>query len=154
QAISAQIEQANKERQEEARLRAAVGAARRQFAAGDHRAALAALESLQAPAHPLVMVALDELRTALNEIEEQQRIEAELLEQRRQIAALAQRAAAAIAENRLDDGARLLSQLRHLDPAAPEIADLIERMRQAEAAARTRAEVDRALGEFDTRLGE
>src|SRR5262249_25762182 len=40
------------------------------------------------------------------------------------------------------------------DPAAPEIGELTERMRQAEAAARTRAEGDRALGEFDGRLGE
>ncbi|HMF98024.1 MAG TPA: serine/threonine-protein kinase, partial [Vicinamibacterales bacterium] len=153
-ALSAQTEQASKERQEEARIRAAVGAARRQFAAGEHRAALAALEALQLNSHPLVRPALDELRTALNQIEEQQRIEAELVEQRRQIAALATQAAAAIGADRLDEGARILSQIRSHDPAAPQIADLAERIRQAEAAARTRAEVDRALGEFDLRLGE
>src|SRR5262252_1304906 len=153
-ALSAQTEQASKERQEEARIRAAVGAARRQFAAGEHRAALAALEALQLNSHPLVRPALDELRTALNQIEEQQRIEAELVEQRRQIAALATQAAAAIGADRLDEGARILSQIRSHDPGAPQIADLTERIRQAESAARTRAEIDRILGEFDGQLVE
>jgi len=87
-ALSARTEQAIKERQEDARIRTAVGAARRQFAAGDHRAALAALEALQPSSHPLVRPALDELRTALNQIEEQQRIETELQEQRRYVAGL------------------------------------------------------------------
>src|SRR5262249_43258970 len=44
-ALSALTEQASRERQEDARIRAAVGAARRQFAAGEHRAALAALQA-------------------------------------------------------------------------------------------------------------
>jgi serine/threonine protein kinase len=153
-ALSAQTEQAIRERQEDARIRTAVGAARRQFAAGDHRAALAALEALQPSSHPLVRPALDELRTALNQIEEQQRIETELQEQRRYVAGLFAEATAAIAANRLDAAARIVSQIRDHDPSAPEIADLGERMRQAEAAARTREEVDRALAEFEARLGE
>ena len=71
-ALCALTEQAIKQRQGEARIRAGVGAARRQFAAGDHRAALGALEALQPASHPLVRAALEELRLALDQIEEQQ----------------------------------------------------------------------------------
>jgi serine/threonine protein kinase len=152
-ALSAQTEQTSKDRQEEARVRTAVGAARRQFAAGEHRAALAALETLPA-SHPLVRPAIDELRTALNQIEEQQRIETELQEHRRHIAALAAQAGAAIAASRPDEASRIVAQIRRQDPSAPEIADLTERMKQAEATARARAEVERALAEFEARLGE
>src|SRR5262249_18984753 len=153
-ALSAQTEQAIKDRQDDARIRAAVDAARRRFAAGDHRAALESLEALQPATNLLVRSALDELRRALNQIVEQQRIEAAQSDRRRRIAALAGEARAAIAGDRLDDAARILSEIRDIDPSAPELTDVAEHVRRAHAAARTREEVGRTLAEFETRVGE
>src|SRR5262249_40532142 len=113
-ALSAQTEQAIKDRQDHARIRAGGDAARRRLAAGDHRAALESLEALQPATNLLVRSALDELRRALNQIVEQQRIEAAQSDRRRRIAALAGEARAAIAGDRLDDAARILSEIRDI----------------------------------------
>jgi hypothetical protein len=70
-------EQAARERAElEARARTAVDAARQQFLAGQHAAALSALERFM-PAHSIVTAALADLRVEMQEME-RRRLEAEL----------------------------------------------------------------------------
>src|SRR5262249_25021135 len=153
-ALSAQTEQTIKDRQDDARIHAAVDSARRRFAAGDHHAALESLEAIRPATNALVRAALDELRRALSEIDEQRRIDAAQNDRRRRIAALAAEARAAIGSDRLDDAARVLSEIRDVDSSAPEVADVAEKVRRAHAAARTREEVGRSLAEFEARLGE
>ena len=151
QALGAQTELAIKERQEDARTRAVVDSARRRFAAGDHQAAIRSLEAIDAP-NILTTSALDELRSSLAQIEEQKRIEAERLERERRVSALAATARAALAGDRLEDAARTLAEIGELDPAAPALADLTVRLRQAEAAAQARDAFDATLAEFDVEL--
>ena len=153
-ALSEHTERAIKERQDEARIRAAVGAARRQFAAGEYRAAVAALEGVQPASHALVRAALDEFRLALNQIEEQRRIETELAEQQRRTAALGAEALTAISANRLDDAGRILTAIRNLDPSAASIAEVSERLRQAQADVQRREEAGQRLADFDARLAD
>jgi serine/threonine protein kinase len=152
-ALNAETEQAITDRQEEAKRRAAIDAARRRFAAGDHRAALQSLEALPASS-ALVRAALDELRASYAEIEAQQRLEAEQDQQRRRIATLAAEARAAIAAGRLDDAMRIAADIRAIDSAAADLADINARVRDAQAAAQAREEIGRILAEFDARFAE
>ena len=152
--LSADTEQAIRDRQEDARIRAAVDSARRRFSTGDHQAALAALEALQPGSNAIVRTTLDELRAALARIDAQQRVDAELEDRRRRIASLAGDARAAIASSRFDDALRIAAEIQDIDPAAPDIADLRARASDAQAAARAREEVGRLLAEFDTRLAD
>ena len=147
-------EAALKERQEEHRIRGAVDDARRRFGSGDHQAALQSLEALQSTSNTLVAGTLDELRRSYRELEEQRRLEKERIERQRRITALLTDAWAALKDRRLDEAERAFEQVREIDPNVPELADLTERVRQAKAAARLNAELERTLGDFDKQLSE
>ena len=151
--LAAEAEAAIRQRQEEARVRAAVDEARRRFVSGDHQAALQSLEALDPASHTIVASTLEELRLALREIEEQQRIETERLERQRRVTALLGDARIALKGQRLDEAAQALAQVREIDATAPELSDLTERLRKAEAAARLKEELHKTLGEFDEQAG-
>ena len=152
QALGLAAEAAIKEKAEQARIRAAVDNARRRFVKGEHQAALQSLEALQPASNPLVAGALEELRLALLEIEEKRRDEAERAERQRRISALLADARAALKKNRLDEASQALEQIRQIDRAVPELADLTERVLQAQAAARLQKELERTLRDFDEQL--
>src|SRR6185436_4090326 len=80
------VEALIRQKQEESRIRAAVDEARRRFEKGERQQAIRSLEALPA-SNKNVADTLAELRIALNEIEEQQRIENERLEEQRRIEA-------------------------------------------------------------------
>src|SRR5262249_52062288 len=156
-ALSAETERAIKERREDARIRAAVAAARRQFASGDHRAAIAALEALQLPSHPLVRPALDELRGALQQIEEQQRIEAELAAQRREeferMLLESDRSFAAGDLARAEESLNAAAQLAGNGPRVGAARQRLQNVLAARAAAEARArEGEQAVNDAAARL--
>jgi hypothetical protein len=118
-AVAAQrrAEQAARERAElEARARAAVDAARQEFRAGQHAAALSLLERFT-PAHSLVITALAELRAEAQEMErrrleaERRRVEEERRrrERQEQEAEEERRRAAEAARRRLEEEERRLA---------------------------------------------
>ena len=139
-----------------------VDEAQRRFEKGDHQAALRSLEALPA-SNPLVTGTLEELRRALREIEEQQRLERERLEEerrleaarlelQRRITALLADARTALKGNRLDEAAQALDRVRELDAGAAGLPDLAERLSRAEAAQRLNEDLERTLGDFDAQL--
>ena len=140
------------EQQAEARLRAGVDAARRRFAGGDHQAALQLLEALDPASHALVAETLEELRSALREIEDERRASRERAERRQRLMDVLGAARAAIQNDRLDEAVRLLEMLRDIDRDAPEVSDFAERVRRAQDAARLKGEIDVILREFDEAL--
>jgi hypothetical protein len=152
QALAVAIEGAVKERQEEARIRAAVDDARRRFVKGDYRRALQLLEALGPTSHALVAKTLEELRLALREIEEQRRLEEERAERQRRVTALLAEAGAALKAGRLDDASLALERVREIDATVPELSGLTERVHRAQAAARLREELERTLGDFEAQL--
>jgi len=123
---------AERRRQEEARIRAAVDDARRRFAKGEHQAALQSLLALQPASNALVAGTLEELQLAFREIEEERRLHMERLERRRRVATLLEEGRLAIQDQRLDDAAQVLERLRGTDAMAPELSDLAERVRRAQ----------------------
>jgi eukaryotic-like serine/threonine-protein kinase len=149
QALGAAAAAAVREREEEARLHAAVDEARRRFADGEHQAALQSLEALDSTSNTLVTGTLEELRLALQEIEERRRVE---YERRRRITALVADALVALKGHRLDEASQALERIREVDAAAPELPDLTERLHRAQAAARLNEEVERTLVDFDQQL--
>jgi len=100
---------AERRRQEEARIRAAVDDARRRFAKGEHQAALQSLLALQPASNALVAGTLEELQLAFREIEEERRLHMERLERRRRVATLLEEGRLAIQDQRLDDAAQVSS---------------------------------------------
>ncbi|MEP7306585.1 MAG: protein kinase [Acidobacteriota bacterium] len=151
-ALEVSVETAIARAREEARLRDAVNDARRRFLKGEHLAALQSLEALQPASSAVVAGTLEELRLAYREIEEQRRVEKARIEQRRRIEGLLDEAQAALAANRLDDAWQLLARVREIDPTVAELPDLTERVRRAEAVERLKADLDRALGDFEERM--
>jgi hypothetical protein len=151
-AIDEQQAQAARQRQEEARIRAAVDAARERFVRGEHQAALQSLEALGPGSNALVASTLEELRLTFREFEERQRIEKERVERQRRIKTLLSDGRAAVKDQRLDDAERVLELLREIDPVLPELSDLTERVGRAQALARMNAEVERILRELGDRL--
>jgi serine/threonine-protein kinase len=150
--LKAAIEDGIATRRETARARAAISNARRRFTLGKHLAALKLLEDYAPPPHPEVAEALTELRAALHKIEEERRLERERIERERQIAALVAEARTALAEQRFDHALDRLAAIEAIDAAAPDLAPLREQVRNEQAAARLRAELDRTLADFDERL--
>jgi serine/threonine-protein kinase len=100
--LKAAIEAGITARRETARARAAISNARTRFANGKHQAALKLLEDYSPPPHPDIAEALTELRTALDEIEEQRRLERERIERQQRIAALLAEARTALAAEHFD----------------------------------------------------
>ena len=150
-------EAAIKAKQEESRIRSAVDDARRRFVKGEQLAAIQSLEALQPTANALVAQTLEELRRTFRELEERRRLEKERaekerVERQRRITALLSDAWAALKDRRLADAERALGLVRDIDPAVPELSDLLERVQQAQAAARRNEELERTLGEFDQLL--
>jgi serine/threonine protein kinase len=145
-------ELAAREEEAEANRRDSVERARRRFYEGGHQEALDALEDLDPASHPSVAAAVDELRSAFREIEEERRASRERAEQRQRFADALGRGRAALQHEDLDAAARLLDVLREIDAHAPELSDFEERWRRAQAAARLKAEVDVILLDFDRTL--
>ena len=143
---------AAQEQEAEDRLNAAIEDARRRFAKGDHQTALKMLEALEPASHVLVGEALEELRAALREIEEERRIARERAERRQRLLNVLATARTAIQNEQLDEAAGLLEALREIDGDAPEVSDFAERLRRAQAAARLKAELDVILRDFDAAL--
>ena len=139
--------------QAEARRRAGVADARRRFAAGEHHAAISMLEALDPASDALVAEALEELRSTLREIEEAQRVREELAERRRRLLEMVGTAREAIQRERFDEAVGLLEALREIDSDAPEVTDLAERLRRAQAAARLKADLDVIFRDFEDALG-
>src|SRR5262245_3754595 len=86
--LKAEIEGAIATRREAARAKTAISNARTRFANGKHQAALKLLEDYPPPPHPEIAETLAELRAALQQIEEQRRLERERIERQQRIAAL------------------------------------------------------------------
>jgi serine/threonine protein kinase len=141
-------------RQEEQRIRAAVDDARRRFARGEHEAALQALAAFQPASSALVAGALEELRLAFREVEEQRRVEQERAERRRRIMVLLDDARTALGDHRFDEALRVLELVREIDATVPELADVTGQVHRAQAAARLEADLQRALGDFEERLAQ
>ncbi len=101
---------------------------------------------------------LEELRRTFRELEEKRRLERsgekERVERQRRITALLSDAWAALKDRRLADAERALELVRDIDPAVPELSDLLERVQQAQAAARRNEELERTLGELDQQLSQ
>jgi serine/threonine protein kinase len=146
------IEEAIKAHREAARVRAVINNARTRFAIGKHQAALHLLEDFQPASHPEIAATLGELRGTLLEIEEQRRAERDRIEQQERVAALLAAARTALQEQRFDAALGLLSNVGEIDAAAPELALLIERARQEQAAAQLRAELETVLADLDERV--
>ena len=144
---------AAQEQEAEERLNAGIEDARRRFAKGDHQTALRMLEALEPASHVLVGEALEELRAALHQIEEDRRIARERAEQRQRLLNVLATARTAIQNEKLDEAARLLEVLREIDRDAPEVSDFTERLRRAQTAARLKAELDVVIRDFDAALG-
>ena len=140
------------EQQAEARVSSGIDNARRKFAAGDHEGALQLLEALEPAVQPRVAEALQELRSALREIEAERRASRERAERRQHLLDVLGTARAAMQSERLDDAVRLLEVLRDIDADAPEVSDFAERVRRAQAVARQKAEIDAILRDFDEAL--
>src|SRR5262245_41484982 len=151
--LKAAIEEGITTRRERARARAEISNARRRFAVGKHQAALKLLEDYAPPPHPEVTEALTELRAALHEIEEQHRLERERIDREQKIATLVTEVRSALAEQQFDQALERLAAIEAIDAAAPDLAPLKDQVRNEQAAARLRAELDRTLTEFDERLG-
>jgi serine/threonine-protein kinase len=138
--------------QQQARARAAVDAARRRFAKGDHQGALQSLETLDLDSDPLVAGALAELREAYRQIEERRRAEKDRLERLQRIRTLAEDVRTALRENRLEDASQALELLRDVDATGPELSDLAERVNRAHAVARLNEQLEHLLRDFDQQL--
>jgi hypothetical protein len=143
------LEEAIAARREAARAQAVISNARRRFANGKHQAALRLLEDFQPSSSPEVADTLTELRATLLEIEEQRRLERERIEKQQRVAALLAEARTALQEQRFDAALALLANVGEIDAAAPELSPLTERVRQALAAARLSAELDKLLADMD-----
>ena len=145
-------EAAARSKQDENRIRSAIDDARRRFVKGEQLAAIQSLEALQPTANPLVADTLEELQRTFHELEEKRRLERERIERQRRITALLSDAWAALKDRRLADAERALELVRDIDPAVPELSDLLERVHQAQAAARRNEELERTLGELEQQL--
>jgi hypothetical protein len=143
------IEESIAARRGAALARAVISNARRRFANGKHQAALRLLEDFQPSSNREVADTLIELRGALQEIEEQRRLERERIEKQQRVAALLAEARTALQEERFDAALAILSNVGEIDAAAPELSPLTERVRQALAAARLSAELVKLLGDLD-----
>ena len=150
-ALKTAIEEAIATRREAARVRTAIENARRRFANGKHQAAIKLLEDFPPP-HAEIAAALAELRAALAEIEEQRRIERERLERQQRVAALLVEARAKLRDQQFDGALDLAAAIEGVDADVPELAPLREQMRDEQAAARVRAELDRMLAELNEHL--
>ncbi len=150
--IHSAIDEHQAQAREEARVRDAVDDARRRFVGGEHQAALQSLEALEPASHTLVADTLEELHLALREIEEQRRVEKERLERRKRVTALSEEARTALQDHHFDDALRVLELLREVDPTAPELLDLTERVHRAQAAAQLNADLERILRDFEYQL--
>ena len=142
-------------RQQEAaerQARQAVATARREFAAGDHTAAIKRLEDLDT-AHPIVTSTLTELR------EEAAAVEGELrsgqAEEQRTAAWVAEQLEAvreAMAREQWDEAATRTDELRAKAPQTPELRALAADVEQGQLAARRRQEIAEYLTQARQRL--
>jgi len=153
-ALKSAIEEAIASRRESARVRTAIENARRRFANGKHQAAIKLLEDFPPPAHPGIADALAQLRADLAEIEEQRRLERERLERQQRVAALLADARTKLREQQFDAALELARKVEEVDPTTPDLAPLRDQIREEQAAARTRAELDRVLADVNERLGQ
>jgi serine/threonine protein kinase len=150
--LKAAIEAAIATRREAARARTVISNARTRFANGKHQAAIKLLEDYAPPPHPEIAEALNELRTALQQIEEQRRLERERIERQQRIATLLGEARTALAAQQFDQTLERLAAVEELDATTPDLAPLREQVAREQAAARLRAELDRTLANLDERL--
>ncbi len=146
--LRASLEESIAAQREAARVRAAVNNARTRFANGKHQAAIRLLEEFQPATHAEITAALNELRAALLEIEEQRRVEQERIDKQQRIAALLVEARTALRDKRFEAALSVLSSAAGIDAAAPHISQLIEQTRQEQAAARLNAELEAILAEL------
>jgi serine/threonine protein kinase len=144
QAVVAALER----RAVEARAQAAVDRARVDFADGRHEAALSALRPLAADGHPLATSALAELEGAWREFEDRRRAEEERAARVRRAAVLVSEANAALSAGRLDDARRHADELQSIDRDGPATRALLDRLREAQAAAEREAAILAALEEW------
>ena len=146
--------QAERERRRAASIRLEIEEARRRFADGQHEAALQSLENLDPASHPVVAEALEDLRSAFEEVQAERRIQAERAEQHRRVDALLRDGRKALQNHRLDDAERLLDTLREVDAGAAEASGFAEHVAEAQAAARLDAKIEGVLRDFDSLLAQ
>ena len=129
------------------KTRHAIELARREFEEGDHTAAFERLEPLRGT-HPLVVETLAALRAKASEIARSLESDA-AIQQRSEEWVGEQLAAvrAAIADERWDDGAAQVQELRARAPRTPDLASLSDEVERGLLAARRQAEVERFLGD-------
>ena len=129
------------------KARQAIEAALREFEAGDHIAAFERLEPLRA-AHPRVVETLAELRAKAVEVERGLE-SAEAVQQRSEEWVAEQLVAvrAAIDDERWDDAAAQVQELRARAPRTPDLPQLGDEIEHGQLAARRHAEVERFLGD-------
>ena len=142
-------------RQQEAaerQARQAVTTARREFAAGEHTAAIKRLEDLDT-AHPIVTSTLTELREEAAAIEGQLR--SGQAEEQRSAAWVAEQLEAvreAMAREQWDEAATRTDELRAKAPQTPELPALAADVEQGQLAARRRQEIAEYLTQARQRL--
>lgn len=129
------------------KTRHAIELARREFEEGDHTAAFERLEPLRGT-HPLVVETLSALRAKAAEIARS--LESDAAVQQRSEEWVAEQLAAvraAIVDERWDDGAAQVQELRARAPRTPDLASLSDEVERGQLAARRQAEVERFLGD-------
>ena len=132
--------------------RQAVATARREFAAGEHTAAIKRLEDLDT-AHPIVTSTLAELREEAAAIEGQLR--SGQAEEQRSAAWVAEQLEAvreAVAREQWDEAATRTDELRAKAPQTPELPALAADVEQGQLAARRRLEIAEYLTQARQRL--
>ena len=129
------------------KARQAIEAALREFEAGDHIAAFERLEPLRA-GHPRVAETLAELRAKAVEVERGLE-SAEAVQQRSEEWVAEQLVAvrAAIDDERWDDAAAQVQELRARAPRTPDLPQLGDEIERGQLAARRHAEVERFIGD-------
>jgi serine/threonine protein kinase len=146
------IEHAIAARKAAARIRTAISNARMRFANGKHEAAIRLLEDFPPPPSPEIAAALGELRGALLEIERERQAERDRTARQQRIAALLARARTALQEQQFDVALGLLSEVREIDAAVPELSQLTQRVGQERAAAERLAQLGHMLADLDASL--
>jgi hypothetical protein len=154
QAIEAAIEAERRQQAWDQRAEAAVLVAQQQFEAGEHAAALAALESFE-PKHVLTTRTRDELKAKLREIErlrqdEEQRTRAEI------VRGAVERARLALQSNKFDAAVQALDEAEAIEPNNPDCAALRARVEAGREEVLRRGEHERlaleVIGEARSRF--
>lgn len=149
QSLQASVEASLTEIRENARIATAIDNARRRFANGKHQAAIQLLEEITPAAHPAVVTAIEELKTALAGLEAQRKADQERADRQARITSLLSDARAALHALRFDEALAMLETAESVEPGRADVAALAESVRQTRTAAEMRAKVDQLLADLD-----